>query len=398
MQSNVTTSPQRILVVDDNPNNIGHLYNFLTRAGFKVGIARDGESAIESVLYSPPDLILLDIMMPKISGFEVCEQLKANEKVADIPIIFMTALDDTDSKLKGFALGAADYITKPIQYEELLARVTTHLKLRQTQQQLRAEVKVHKETAATLAERSAELEQRNRELSAFAHTVSHDLKTPLGSIISLTELLLDELSPLLPEPENQSHLSHLQYILHAGQQGINIIDALLLLAGISCRQRLEISPLNMREVVQNILQKRLSLLLQRHHATVTISEQFPDALGYAPWVEEIWMNYISNGLKYGGKPPHLDIGAELWGEAQVRFWVKDNGQGIEQVEQAHLFTPFTRLETHRIEGHGLGLSIVQQIAEKLGGSVGVESSIGGGSLFYFTLPLAVCAEAQAHCH
>jgi two-component system, sensor histidine kinase and response regulator len=377
---------KRILIVDDNLDNIGHLFDFLTQAGFKVGIARDGESAIESVIYSPPDLILLDIMMPGISGFDVCKELKNNLISADIPIIFMTALDDTVNKLQGFALGAADYVTKPIHYEEVLARINTHLKLRDIQQQLQAEVAVHKHTSAELVKRTAELEKRNRELNAFAHTVSHDLKTPLGSIMTLSELLIEEFNTLLPKKDHR--LERLNYIFQAGQQGINIIDALLLLAGVSCRQKVELSPLDMKDIVNRVIYRRLHLLIQRYQATFDIAETFPYSLGYAPWVEEIWTNYISNALKYGGSPPHLIIGANILEETQkVRFWVKDNGGGIDEEMRSELFTPFTRLETRRVEGHGLGLSIVQQITEKLNGEVGAESLPKEGSLFYFTLPL-----------
>jgi signal transduction histidine kinase len=123
----------------------------------------------------------------------------------------------------------------------------------------------------------------------------------------------------------------------------------------------------------------------KYQAHIRLPNRWPVARGYAPWVEEIWNNYVSNCLKYGGAPPDLEQGADTLDSGMIRFWVRDNGQGISQEGQAQLFTPFTRLHT-KTEGHGLGLSIVQQIAEKLGGQVGVESELGQGSLFYFSLP------------
>ncbi len=110
------------------------------------------------------------------------------------------------------------------------------------------------------------------------------------------------------------------------------------------------------------------------------------ALGYGPWVEEVWANYLSNAIQYGGRPPRVELGATEQADGMVRFWVRDNGPGLTPEEQARLFTPFTRLDQVRAKGHGLGLSIVRRIVEKLGGQVGVESEVGRGSVFTFTLP------------
>src|ERR671933_1602593 len=125
-----------IVIVDDKPTNLGILFDFLTDSGFRVLVAQDGESAIQKVEYARPDLILLDVMMPGIDGFETCRRLKANPSTQDIPVIFMTALSDTVDKVKGFSLGAVDYVTKPMQQEEVRARVTTHVTIRNLQKKL----------------------------------------------------------------------------------------------------------------------------------------------------------------------------------------------------------------------------------------------------------------------
>jgi signal transduction histidine kinase len=134
-------------------------------------------------------------------------------------------------------------------------------------------------------------------------------------------------------------------------------------------------------------------MIGRFRAEVALPDTWPVALGYGPWIEQVWVNYLSNAIKYGGEPPRVELGADVSGYAgpsqgRVRFWVRDNGPGLGEEEIGSLFVPFTRLDQARAQGHGLGLSIVRRIVEKLGGGVGVESEPGEGSLFYFALPLA----------
>jgi two-component system sensor histidine kinase/response regulator len=409
----VTSSPQdTLLIIDDMPENVMVLLHFLTNKGFTVLVAQDGEEGIETAEYTNPDLILLDVMMPGIDGFEVCDKLKSSDKLKDIPIIFMTALSDTVDKVKGFSLGAADYITKPIQQEEVLARIKTHIKLRKLQlqlqeqnQYLQEEISFRKQieeylqnTANVLAERSvelrersseleqrsAELEKRNQELDAFAHMVAHDLKNPLATITGFTDLLLEE-SVEFPSPYNQC-VERLKFVKQASEQMFNIVDALLILAGVSRHPEPVLRSLDMGRIVNQVIEQRLAMMIADYQAKIVLPKQWPVAFGFATWIEEIWVNYLSNAIKYGGTPPQIKLGADPQNNEVIRFWVRDNGQGLEPQEQAKLFTPFTRLHKSRAKGHGLGLTIVQQIVEKLGGNVGVESASGKGSLFYFTLP------------
>jgi signal transduction histidine kinase len=131
---------------------------------------------------------------------------------------------------------------------------------------------------------------------------------------------------------------------------------------------------------------RLSSMVERYEAQIVLPDEWPQTLGYAPWIEEVWVNYLSNGMKYGGNPPYLELSAEAQLDGMIRMAVRDNGAGLTPEMQAQLFTQFTRLDKVRAEGHGLGLSIVRRIIEKLGGQFGVESALGEGSSFYFTLP------------
>lgn len=370
-----------LLIVDDIPENISILYKLFLNMGFKVLVAQDGEEAIQRVEYTQPDLILLDVMMPGLSGFDVCQILKQKPEIQNIPIIFMTALTDTTDKIKGFSLGAVDYITKPFQHEEVLSRVTTHLRLRKLQQQLEQELSTRKAYAI-------ELEKRNVELNAFARTVAHDLKNPLTGIIGLSDLLRHRYPINATVDEKAAH--YFQFLLESGEKMVNIIDALLLLAGSYNRQgekgQLEASALNMREIINEIIEKRLASMIEEFRGEITLPDSWHTAFGYAPWIEEVWANYLSNGLKYGGQPPCLELGSTQIDEKTVRFWIRDNGMGLSQEAQAKLFTPFTRLQKERASGYGLGLSIVQQIVEKLHGQVGIESKENQGSTFYFTLP------------
>jgi two-component system sensor histidine kinase/response regulator len=175
----------------------------------------------------------------------------------------------------------------------------------------------------------------------------------------------------------------------------NIINELLLLANVRQVEEVTLTPLDMDTVVAEA-ENRLADLIEEYQAEIILPPTWPVVKSYGPWVEEIWVNYISNAIKYGGQPPHVELGATLPSippasegeiqDGQVRFWVRDNGPGLKPDEQARLFTPFTRLDQARAKGHGLGLSIVRRIIEKLGGQVSVDSQVGQGCVFAFTLP------------
>ncbi len=217
------------------------------------------------------------------------------------------------------------------------------------------------------------LEKQNAELDAFAHTVAHDLKNPLAVMVGFSLWL-----------ENLSRISR------SGKQMANIIDELLLLANIRSKDDINTAPLAMAEIVE-AAEQRLSTMIAEYQGTITLPESWPSANGYAPWVEEVWVNYLSNALKYGGTPPQLTLGATRVASAggkvpHCRFWIRDNGAGLTSEQQSQLFAEFTRLEQTRAAGHGLGLSIVKRIIEKLDGQVGVESEVGAGSEFWFTIP------------
>ncbi len=352
-----------LLVVDDMPANLSVLFDFLSTRGFEVLVAQDGRRAIQKAEYAQPDLILLDVMMPNMDGFQACQALKENEATRNIPVIFMTALTDTVDKVRGFSLGAADYITKPIQHEELLARVNAHLALYRLQRQLLL---------------------RNQELDAFSRTVAHDLKNPLNVVINYIDEVLDNCPPGTPMDERAA--GYLGKAVQSSRKMVSIIHALLTLAGSSRGGEVEITALDMPRMIGQIFDERLGYMLEQAGGTLHLPETWPMAYGYAPWVEEAWTNYLSNAIKYGGRPPRITVSGHTLENGQARFEVRDNGPGLSAEARQQLFTPFTRLATERAEGHGLGLSIVHQVIDKLGGEVGVDSEEGQGCTFFFTLP------------
>jgi two-component system cell cycle sensor histidine kinase/response regulator CckA len=268
------------------------------------------------------------------------------------------------------------------------------------------DVSERKEAQEAVRRYTEELRSRNEELDAFAHTVAHDLKNPLSLVMGFAQLLETDLESFTAE----EMASYLAIIAKNSRKMIQIIDELLLFSQVR-QSGVMISAIDMQKVVREAC-NRLAAMIEEYEAEVNLPPEWPTALGYEPWVEEVWVNYLSNAIKYGGQPPHIEIGAGLVEDSgrdrgdgpepeayssMVRFWIRDNGSGIRPEDQAQLFKPYTRLQPVRAAGHGLGLSIVRRIIHKLGGEVAMESSgiAGEGCVFSFTLP-AVIGAPDAH--
>ncbi len=404
------TSSNTILIIEDDKINLETLLQYLQNQqdlSLNLLAATSGEEGIQITEQVHPDLILLDVVMPLgIGGFEVCRILKANNATHDIPIIFMTALTETNNKVKGFRLGGADYITKPVQYEELLARVNTHLLIHKQQEELKTEIsrrenleaareKTHlllQQAIKSQANRSPNIEQYQTELKqcqtkleTFVHTVANDLKQPLDSLLTLCSSLEQNSSTTMPLLLHAESIQTLQKMRTMGEQAGNVMNSMLFLGELFQDKPAKFALFDTDEIVTTVIEKRLASMIQQYQAKIKLAEIWPSVPGVRLWLEEIWINYISNALKYGGKPPHLELGAAPFPPDFVRFWVRDNGEGITSVEQERLFKPFD-LQQLQVKEDGLGLPMVQHLVEKLGGSVGVESTKGKGSLFYFILP------------
>jgi len=237
---------------------------------------------------------------------------------------------------------------------------------------------------AEMAHQLQEIQARNEELDAFARTVAHDIKNPLSLIAGYAGFLARGGQETPPAELIKS----LEIIDRNATNLARVVDALLLLARVR-KQEVPLESVDMGFLLERVM-ARLSGTIEESQAEIVLPPvtAWPEALGYGPWIEEVWVNYLSNGCRYGGTPPRLELGGEVLPGRQVRFWVRDNGPGISAEDQVRLFTPFTQLDHGLAEGHGLGLSIVRRIVDKLGGQAGVESTLGQGSLFYFTLATA----------
>ena len=232
-----------------------------------------------------------------------------------------------------------------------------------------------------LEKKNRQLEERNQELDTFTQSVAHDLKNPLSLILGYAEMVQSE-SGALTTDELREYMGS---VLFNGRKMISIINALLLLASVR-KEEVQLEQLDMRLIVEDAM-RRLYRLVEEQDATVTLPERWPPVLGYPVWIEEVWVNYIGNAVKHGGKGVHVRIDIREEGE-MMRFLVCDDGPGIPQDRIDDLFAPFVRLSQAKIEGHGLGLSIVRRIVEKIGGEVGVSSEPEGETVFSFTLPKA----------
>ncbi len=379
-----TVRPIRVLYMEDDGGAARLFQRKLERLGYTVDIASNGGEGLEMFAANTYDLLAVDQRMPVYDGLEVIRVLAERKELP--PTIMITGAGDERVAVEAMKLGAGDYIVKDIDggYLELLPTVIDQLLQRQRL------VEERQQALEALEARNRDLQARNEELDAFSHMVAHDLKNPLSLVIGYAQFLRKRYTQAL----DQEAVECLEQIEQSGVKMTSIIDELLLLAKIRSAE-VQTVPLDMSDIVA-MAELRLSHMIQEYQAQITWPEEWPVALGQEAWVEEVWVNYLSNALKYGGRPPCIELGATVREDGMVCFWVRDNGPGLTPEQQARLFTPFTRLNQVRVEGHGLGLSIVRRIVEKLGGEVAVKSAVGQGSTFSFTLPLATAKERQGN--
>ncbi len=392
-----STEAKAILLVDDNPTNLGILVKSLSDAGYRVRVAQDGESAIEQTTYAKPDLILLDVMMPGINGFETCHRLKAIAETRDIPVIFMTALSEVFDKVQGFQAGAVDYITKPFEIEEVLVRVRTHLAIQTLQNQLIAQ---NQQLQAEIRER----QKAQEAVQVFLHAVSHDLRNPVTGGLMVLKSLLEEAA----SNNGIAHVSQsiLQRMIQSHDRQLALINSLLEthsndVVGIS----LQPQAVNLHQLVEQ-LTDAWQPMLSRDNATLEnhLSTSLPPVYADPNQLYRVYENLIANALKHN--PPGLtltlnaelinvqssthgnpDVGQKLH-QPMVRCTVQDSGAGIASEQMTDMFELYKRGDhARRTVGLGLGLYLCRQIITAHGGDIGVDSQLGHGSTFWFTLPI-----------
>lgn len=397
-------SKSTILLVDDNPTNLGILLDFLSNSGFRLLVAQDGESAIQQMEYILPDLILLDVMMPGIGGFETCEIIKENERTRDIPVIFMTALTETVDKVKGFSVGAVDYITKPIQAQEVLARINTHLALQNLRRQLQ-------EQNQQLHQEIRDRQKAEESLRIFLHSVSHDLRNPVTGMLMVLNHLLNspDLRDNREEQQKQTTTLKLRSILErmatSCDRQLNLINSLVEAHATEVwGVPLECQYLQLHLLTQRLVEE-WEPMLNQNQATLKhlISAELPPLWADPNQLWRVFENLIANALKYNPPGITLTLSAEVIkveslesqlqnnSKSQIemlRCCVADNGVGMTPEQCAKLFELYIRgASVQRITGLGLGLYLCRQIITAHGGEIGVISSPNSGATFWFTLPL-----------
>ena len=342
-----------ILIIEDDEPIRQALAEMLELNNFHVVVAANGTEGLRLARCERPAIVMTDINMPGLTGFELLEAFRSDETLRAIQVIVISASLDREATRRGMELGAADFITKPFSEPEVLHSIAARL----------------------------EKKELLDELDAFSHTVAHDLRNPLTTLLGRIDLL----GLLLDSADNATLRHQVDAARKSGRRLDSIIKELLVLAGVR-RQAVALRPLEMPLIVAEAIEQ-LDSLLGKHEVEIAQPAVWPAALGYGPWVIHLWANYLSNAAKYGGPAPRIRLGAALNADGRhVRFWVEDDGPGLDEAEQARMFVPFSRISDARVKGNGLGLSIVRRIAEKLGGNVGVVSRPGAGARFWFELP------------
>jgi signal transduction histidine kinase len=401
MQTPPLPSQSTILVVDDAPENLTILADIL-RAEYRVRVANNGEKALTIANSDdPPDLILLDVLMPGMTGHEVCRRLKAQEETSWIPIIFVTALEDAQDEKTGFDLGAADYITKPVQPIVVKARIKTQLALYQQER--------------LLAQANKELAKATRLKDEFLANMSHELRTPLNAILGMTEGLQEAAFG----PINEKQKNALQTIERSGSHLLELINDILDLAKVEAGKiELEFAP----TTVYALCQASLTFIKQQaHKKNIQVEAHIPDSLPTLMVderrIRQVLINLLSNAVKFtpeegrvtlevtypspvtvtvspGGDSPCLPSSISA---SCLRIAIIDTGIGIHPTKAKQLFRPFVQIDSalnRQNTGTGLGLALVKRIVEMHGGTVGLTSEEGQGSCFTVDLPCATAAALQ----
>lgn len=345
-----------ILIVDDSSEQIFLVDSILREKNYSVRALTDGRKTFDSLKKSLPDLILLDIVMPEIDGLSICKELKANEKFSAIPVIFLTGMSDSDSIVNGFLAGAQDYVAKPVSPRELLARVETHIHLKQ---------------------QTDKLKEAYQEIDAFSHMISHDLKAPLWAIQRLVK------HTVKADIEEMSEL--MSIICEKADEAVNLINKLSEISRMFSAQFVE-ELIDMNELTVEV---REFLSAEEPGRSVEFNVgRLPVVCGDRALLRQVLVNIFSNALKFtrGKDKAVIEMNCQKTAGKFI-FSVKDNGAGFNMKYADRLFGIFQRLHSaQEFEGTGTGLMIIKKIIDRHGGEVWIVAEVDKGAEISFTLP------------
>lgn len=362
------TSPS-ILVVDDTPANLQMLADILKRRGYRARPVANGRLALQAAKADPPDLILLDVNMPGMDGYEVCAELKKDQTLAAIPVIFISAYGETVDKMRAFSAGGLDYITKPFHVEEVEARIAIHLQLRRQQRELE-----------TMLAKQHELEGMR---DSMVHMIVHDLRAPLTAVFNYLDLVREQEAGFISPESMQS----LDLAMKASRWMVQMVNVLLDASKIESGQMLlRITECDVGDVVSDAIDAIRSLADERNVLYQTVHVR---AAVDRDAIARVIQNLVTNAVKLTPPGGDVRVSLQIKGEA-LRVEVTDHGPGIAAEHHPKIFEKFGQLDTNvrqSIPSSGLGLYFCKLAVEAHGGHIGVDSEIGKGSTFWFELPL-----------
>ncbi len=364
-----------IMIVDDTETNVRLLGHVLKKTGYEIMEAYSGGEALGLLENRKPDIILLDVMMPEMSGFEVCERLKDQEDYRDIPVIFLSALTETDSKVKGFSVGGVDYITKPFQREEVLARIELHVKLKRLQEELGEKID-------QLKEREQNLQKLNREKDELIRIVGHDFRNPVTGIMGLAGFLEENTNSLDSEERSQM----LGIIKESGQKLLDLVNELLTKEENASITELNLEELNPRKLLLGVIDLHKPTATNKGITIETDLNGVDKIVLDRHKVEQIASNLISNALKFTPKDGTVKVGLESvnGSSGAIDLVVQDSGVGMAKEQLEDLWrsdSAYVRTGTSGEMGSGMGLELVKNFTNLHGGDITVDSQEGKGTKF-----------------
>jgi two-component system sensor histidine kinase/response regulator len=390
-------APLNVLLVDNRPANLLALKTVLEDLNAQLFLASSGFEALREVLNTDFAVILLDVQMPEMDGFETARRIRERDRSRKTPIIFLTAEPHTDEKVfQGYSVGAVDFLIKPVMPQILRAKVRVFLDLADTCAKLQSEITERQRAEATvtrlnadLAARAALLESANQELEAFSYSVSHDLRSPLRHIGGFVDLLRKHLQEVL-DPTSTRYLG---VIGDSAQHMGRLIDELLTFSRMG-RLELRKSEICLEQLLREALDRLGSEVAGRE--IVWKHFPLPPVEGDPTLLRQVFINLLSNAIKYTRhrRPAQIEIGCQGDNAREVTLFVRDNGTGFDMKYSHKLFGVFQRLHRHdEFEGTGIGLANVRRIVHRHGGRTWAEAKLNQGATFYFSLPRKMNASA-----